>query len=97
VFKCNANDEDLIDIIEGNRKYIPCLYALNKIDDITLEELNVLDQIPHYVPISAFQEWNLDELIEKMWEYLDLIRIYTKPKGQLPGRIIEPNIKVCRL
>jgi ribosome-interacting GTPase 1 len=30
-------------MIEGNRKYIPCLYALNKIDDITLEELNVLD------------------------------------------------------
>ena len=35
--------DDLIDVIEGNRKYIPCLYALNKIDDITLEELNVLD------------------------------------------------------
>ena len=24
------------------------------------------------------------ELMEKMWEYLDLIRIYTKPKGQIP-------------
>ena len=69
VFKCNANEDDLIDTIEGNRKYIPCLYALNKIDDITLEELNILDQIPHYIPISAFQEWNLDELIDKMWEY----------------------------
>jgi uncharacterized protein len=60
---------------------------MNKIDDITLEELNILDQIPHYVPISAFLEWNLDELIEKMWEYLDLIRIYTKPKGLQPGKL----------
>lgn len=52
--KCDATEDDLIDIIEGNRKYIPCLYAMNKIDDITLEELNILDQIPHYIPISAF-------------------------------------------
>lgn len=31
-----ANEDDLIDVLEGDRKYIPCLYALNKIDDITL-------------------------------------------------------------
>lgn len=80
-FKCNASIDELIDVIEGNRKYIPCIYALNKIDDITLEELNVLDQIPHYVPLSAHLGWNLDELIETIWEYLDLIRIYTKPKA----------------
>lgn len=40
--------------------------------------------MPHQVPISAKDEWNFDELIEKIWEYLDLIRIYTKPKGQIP-------------
>jgi len=76
--------DELIDIIEGNRVYIPCLYVLNKIDQLTLEELNLLDKIPHYVPISAGLEWNLDELLDKMWEYLDLHRIYTKPKGQIP-------------
>ena len=26
----------------------------------------------------------MDELLETMWEYLNLIRIYTKPKGQIP-------------
>lgn len=57
---------------------------MNKIDDITLEELKILDKIPHYVPISAHLEWNLDELVERAWEYLDLIRIYTKPKGAAP-------------
>jgi hypothetical protein len=30
------------------------------------------------------REWNFDELMEKIWEYLDLLRIYTKPKGQIP-------------
>jgi len=36
------------------------------------------------VPISAKDEWNLDELMDRIWEYLDLVRIYTKPKGQIP-------------
>eukprot|EP01117_Protostelium_nocturnum_P010297 TRINITY_DN3700_c0_g1_i5.p1 TRINITY_DN3700_c0_g1~~TRINITY_DN3700_c0_g1_i5.p1 ORF type:complete len:368 (-),score=163.58 TRINITY_DN3700_c0_g1_i5:55-1158(-) len=76
--------DELIDVIEGNRVYIPCLYVLNKIDQLTVEELNLLDKIPHYVPISAGLEWNLDELLDKIWEYLDLVRIYTKPKGQIP-------------
>lgn len=33
---------------------------------------------------SAHLEWNLDGLLEKVWEYLDLTRIYTKPKGMNP-------------
>jgi small GTP-binding protein len=84
MFDCDATEDELIDVIEGNRKYVPCLYALNKIDEITMEELDLLDRIPHYVPCSAHKEWNLDGLVEKMWEYLDLIRVYTKPKGQIP-------------
>ena len=83
-FSSDATMDDLIDVIEGNRIYVPCLYVLNKIDGISIEELDLLDQVPHYVPISAKDEWNLDELMQKIWEYLDLIRIYTKPKGQIP-------------
>ena len=83
-FKCNATVDDLIDVIEGNRVYSPCIYVLNKIDMISIEELDLLDKIPHYVVISAKDEWNFDELMEKIWAYLDLIRIYTKPKGQMP-------------
>ncbi len=41
--KCKATEDDLIDVVEGNRKYIPCLYALNKLDEITMEELDILD------------------------------------------------------
>ncbi len=77
----DATVDDLIDVIEGNRVYIPCLYALNKIDQLTLEELDVIDKIPHYVPISAHLEWNLDGLLEKTWEYLDLTRMYA-PRTQ---------------
>lgn len=41
-------------------------------------------KVPHAVPISAHHKWNFDDLLEKMWEYLRLTRVYTKPKGQLP-------------
>jgi hypothetical protein len=27
-------------------------------------------------------EWNFDDLLEKIWVYLDMNRIYTKPKGR---------------
>nr|XP_042903622.1 GTP-binding protein 128up [Parasteatoda tepidariorum] len=48
------------------------------------KELDIIYQIPHTVPLSAHHKWNFDDLLEKTWEYLKLIRIYTKPKGQLP-------------
>ncbi|CAI0428762.1 unnamed protein product [Linum tenue] len=32
----------------------------------------------------AHLEWNLDGLLDKIWEYLDLTRIYTKPNGMNP-------------
>lgn len=83
-FRCNATADDLIDVIEGNRKYCSCIYVMNKIDQTYIEDLDIICKVPHYVPISAKDEWNLDGLMEKVWEYLDLIRIYTKPKGQIP-------------
>eukprot|EP00244_Chara_vulgaris_P004398 TRINITY_DN18716_c0_g2_i1.p1 TRINITY_DN18716_c0_g2~~TRINITY_DN18716_c0_g2_i1.p1 ORF type:complete len:370 (+),score=74.58 TRINITY_DN18716_c0_g2_i1:132-1241(+) len=80
----DATADDLIDVIEGNRMYMPCVYVINKVDQITLEELELLDRLPHYCPVSAHMEWNLDGLLEKVWEYLNLVRVYTKPKGLSP-------------
>merc|ERR1712142_812500 len=77
----DATEDDLIDVIEGNRVYIPCIYVLNKIDQISIEELDIIYKIPHCVPISAHHKWNFDDLLEKIWNYLALVRIYTKPKG----------------
>ncbi|XP_030439375.1 developmentally-regulated GTP-binding protein 1 isoform X2 [Gopherus evgoodei] len=42
------------------------------------------NRVPHCVPISAHHRWNFDDLLERIWDYLRLVRIYTKPKGQLP-------------
>jgi len=82
--RCDASPDDLIDVVEGNRVYVPCIYLLNKIDQISVEELDIIYKVPHCVPISAHHKWNFDDLLEKMWDYLQLLRLYTKPKGQLP-------------
>ncbi|KAF3273445.1 GTP-binding protein rbg1 [Orbilia javanica] len=84
-FRCDATIDDLIDILEAkSRRYIPVVYVLNKIDSISIEELDLLYRIPNAVPISSEHMWNVDELLEMMWEKLNLRRIYTKPKGQQP-------------
>lgn len=80
----DATVDQLLDVLEGNRKYLPAIYVLNKIDQLTIEELDIIDQLPYHVPISAAHEWNLEELMERIWESTNMIRIYTKPKGQIP-------------
>mmetsp|Transcript_6767 Transcript_6767/g.9912 ORF Transcript_6767/g.9912 Transcript_6767/m.9912 type:complete len:377 (-) Transcript_6767:85-1215(-) len=76
--------DQFIDVIEGNRAYIPVLYVFNKIDCLTIEELDILDQMPNYVPISSQHGWNIEELLEEIWSKCNMLRIYTKPKGQMP-------------
>lgn len=83
--RCDATVDDLIDILEAkSRAYIPVVYCLNKIDSISIEELDLLYRIPNSVPISSEHGWNIDELMEAMWEKLNLKRVYTKPKGRAP-------------
>lgn len=83
--RCDATIDDLIDVLEAkSRSYIPVVYALNKIDAISIEELDLLYRIPNAVPISSEHGWNIDELLEMMWDKLSLKRIYTKPKGKAP-------------
>ena len=48
---------NLIDVIEGNRVYMPCLYVLNKIDQISIEELDILAEVcPVFLPL--YSSWS---------------------------------------
>jgi small GTP-binding protein len=83
--------DDIVDVIEGSCKYIPAIYVVNKIDAITMEELELYDRLDRYCPISAGLSWNIDGLLEMIWEDLGLIRVFTKPKGEIPD-LNEPII-----
>jgi len=76
--------DEFIDVLLGSRKYLPCLYVYNKIDSISLEEVNRLAHLEHCVVISCEMDLNLDYLLEMIWEYLNLVKIYTKKRGFHP-------------
>jgi len=39
-FNGDYDVEDLIDAIEGNRHYVKCIYVYNKIDTISIEDVD---------------------------------------------------------
>lgn len=91
LFRADHDADDLIDAIEGNRKYVRCLYVYNKIDMLNLAEIERLARKPMSVVVSSQRLWNLDTLLERIWECLALVRIYTKKQGQ-PVDMDDPVI-----
>lgn len=91
VIREDVNVDELIDCIEGNRRYMPCLFAYNKVDNLSIEELDAIASDPHHVVLSVKQNLNMEFTIERLWETLNMIRIYTKPKGTAPD-LTEPVI-----
>ena len=93
LFRDDCSVDEFIDVVEGNRKYVRCLYVWNKIDCVTMEDVDRLAREPHSVVISAAPalHLNLDRLVERMWEALTLTRVYTKKRGSAPD-LREPVV-----
>jgi len=98
LFREDCTMDEFIDVIADNRIYMPCLYVYNKIDQISLEEVDRLARGEHNVVISCEMKLNLDYLLDCLWEHLDLIRVYTKKPGQPPdfsdGIILRNGVSV---
>jgi len=84
LFREDATVDQLIDVIEGNRKYVKCLYVYNKVDMISLEHMDSLARRDDTLVISCNLTLGLDYLLERLWESLGLVRVYTKKKGRAP-------------
>lgn len=76
--------DQLIDVLEApSRKYVRCLYVFNKVDMLSIEELDALARQPNTAVISCRMKLGLDQLLARMWEEMALVRVYTKPpKGR---------------
>lgn len=83
IIREDITDQDLIDVVSKNVFYIKCLYCYNKVDELSLGQLNELDK-ENSVFISSQEEWNLEGLKQEIYEKLSLKRIYTKKKGEKP-------------
>tara|TARA_B110001452_G_scaffold266733_1_gene274409 strand:- start:790 stop:2001 length:1212 start_codon:yes stop_codon:yes gene_type:complete len=84
LFREDCTIDQFLDLIEGNRKYVKCLYVYNKIDMTSIEEVRRISATPHSVVVSCKMELNHDLVLARIWEYLGLVRSYTKPRGKKP-------------
>ncbi|MCL4138544.1 UNVERIFIED_CONTAM: hypothetical protein GTU68_000562, partial [Idotea baltica] len=84
IFRDDCTADELIDVISGNRIYMPCLYIYNKIDQVSIEEVDRIASMPHCVVVSCNMKLNLDYLLECTWDCLSLLRIYTKKPARAP-------------
>ena len=84
LFREDCTIDQFIDIIEGNRKYVRCLYVYNKIDMGSIEECRRICVQPNCMVLSPRANMNVDIFPEMIWESLGLVRVYTKPRGKKP-------------
>jgi len=75
--------DDLIDVIQANKVYIPGLTVLNKIDLVDKDRLDELKrELRPDVCVSAELKTNMDELKEAIFNRLNFIRVYCKEVGK---------------
>lgn len=80
-----ATVDQFIDVImKDHRTYIKCLYVYNKIDSISLEHLNTLAHEPDTCVMSCELDLGIRDVVDRCWDELRLMRIYTKRKAVDP-------------
>jgi len=84
--------DQLIDVIMGNRVYVPAVVVVNKVDTADEDVLRKCkEEFPDATYISADKGKNLQEVKDVVYDALDFIRIYLKPQGG-PADMEEPLI-----
>jgi small GTP-binding protein len=83
VIREDVTSEQLVDYLTGDKKYAESITVLNKID---LVEPRFVKEVQakvksEVIPVSADSGFNIDLVKEKIYEKLDFIRIYMRPKG----------------
>lgn len=72
----DITQDELIDVLQGNRAYIPAMSVMTKLDET--------GKIDGYFQVSSKTGENLDALKDRIFNELNFIRIYMKPQGGEP-------------
>jgi uncharacterized protein len=87
--------DDLIDAIEGNKKFIPAIYCITKVDLAdALTAKKVKYQINADIAVSAEEDINIEMLKELIFEKLNFMRVYLK-EPRKEADLKEPLIIRC--
>lgn len=72
--------DEVIDAFAKNRVYVPALYVVNKIDEVSKD--GKVPKVSKGIPISAEIGIGLEVLKQTIWEKLELVRVYLRrPAG----------------
>lgn len=74
----NATVDELIDVLTGNRRYMPSLTVVNKVDLSKGPATDELDT--EFVGVSAQNRENIEALKAAIFQKLRLIRVFTKTR-----------------
>ena len=85
----NLTDDQLIDVLNGNRIYLPSVIVLNKIDLVNASFVQEIkskivgnnNNNNYFIAVSADSGINIDVLKEAIYQRLGFIRVYMRPKG----------------
>lgn len=89
VLREDINADQLIDVIEDNKVYIPAVTIVNKIDMATKEQIDYISKnLPIDAYVSAKEKDHMDELKELIFNRLKFIRIYMKEIGKKADMVV---------
>ena len=83
VIREDIDSEQLVDFITGNKTYAKAITILKKIDLVDDKFLNTVSKKlkTDFLPVSADSEINVAKLRDIIYDKLEFIRIYMRPKG----------------
>ncbi|MFH1394286.1 MAG: GTP-binding protein [Candidatus Micrarchaeota archaeon] len=80
ILRENISVDEFIDVLEGNRAYVPVLYVLTKADLVS-NEMKKSDT-EYDISVAAEKGEGIAELREMIYRKLDLISIFTKKRKE---------------
>ncbi|MGA3404703.1 MAG: GTP-binding protein [Candidatus Bathyarchaeia archaeon] len=83
IIREDISDDQLIDVVSGNRMYVPAVTVLNKVDLVSPKYVDeVRNRIGEdFVAVSADQNLNIETVKDAIYNRLNFIRIYLKPRN----------------
>ncbi len=72
-----------------------CLFQrnrYNKVDVCSIEEVDSIARKDMSIPISCYQQLNLDGLLKRLWAEMALVRVYVEAQGGLPA--LSPSLSL---
>ncbi len=87
VLRQDITDDQLLDYLRGNRRYVKAIVGLTKVDTVDEAIWRPLMQRLEsrgypVVPLAAEKGFNLDIIRDVIFDNLDLMRVYMKPRGE---------------